>query len=61
MKDILQRLSCHYTTLNPEYMLQWQAENQGVPAPSQKIPDDLVDELIRRRYFNQALYCAHQL
>lgn len=61
MKDVLQELSCHYSTLSPNYLEKWCREHPDAPAPPKQIPDKLVDRLIERRYANRGLYYLFQL
>ncbi|KAJ5168826.1 uncharacterized protein N7482_004420 [Penicillium canariense] len=61
MKDILRGLSCHYTTLHESYLVDWRNRHPGSPDPFKKIPEDLLDNLIKHRYFNTGLYYLHQL
>lgn len=61
MKEILKSLSCHYTTLDKSYLTEWRTKHLGEPDPPQEIPDNLVDNLIRCRYFNRGLYHLRQL
>lgn len=61
MRDELRRMSCHYSHLNPEYQVLWQAEHPGQAAPPEKIPDDLLDSLVASRSLNRALWFLRQL
>ena len=61
MPDTLEDLSCHYSTLKPEYLEQWRQEHPGLPDPPKTIPRDLVHRLTSRRYANEALYHLFQL
>ncbi|RAL00758.1 M3 family metallopeptidase [Aspergillus ibericus CBS 121593] len=56
MKDVLKGLSCHYTTVNDDYLAAWRKQHPGEPDPPKKIPEELVDRLVKHRYFNQGLY-----
>lgn len=60
-EDVLQGLSCHYTTIDEKYLVEWQKEHPNQPDPPTRIPEDLVKPLIRYRYFNKGLYCLRQL
>jgi metallopeptidase MepB len=60
-EDVLAKLSCHYTTLKPEYLDQWRKDNPGRPDPPASIPAELVQALSRSRYLNEAQYYCHQL
>ncbi|KAJ5094456.1 peptidase family M3 [Penicillium angulare] len=63
MEDVLEKLSCHYTTLDTKYLTQWQTQHPlaGEPDPAQKVPRDLVKNLIKHRYFGKGLYYLRQL
>ena len=61
MKDVLQGLSRHYTTLEPNYLIEWRKQHPGASDPPTKIPEDLVDRLIKHRYLNRGLYHLYQL
>ncbi|PWY90980.1 peptidase family M3 [Aspergillus heteromorphus CBS 117.55] len=61
MKDVLQDLSCHYTTLDETYLSEWRKQNPGKADPPTTIPGELVDNIIRHRHFNQSLYYLHIL
>ncbi|KUL83187.1 hypothetical protein ZTR_10010 [Talaromyces verruculosus] len=60
-KDVLQKLSCHYTTLDETYLLAWRTQNPGQPDPPIQIPDNWVDKLAEHRYFNRGLFHLRQL
>ena len=61
MVDILEQLSCHYTTLDPQYLSHWKVQHPELPAPPKTIPSDLVENLVKSRSFNQGLYRLWQL
>ncbi|RHZ49501.1 uncharacterized protein CDV56_104681 [Aspergillus thermomutatus] len=61
MKDVLKGLSCHYTTLHQNYLADWRKQHPGEPDPPKEIPNDLVESLIKYRYFNRGLYHLYQL
>ncbi|PWY78784.1 peptidase family M3 [Aspergillus eucalypticola CBS 122712] len=61
MKEVLQGLSCHYTTLENSYLVEWHRQHPNLPHPPKKIPVDLVDRLIKHRYLNRGLYHLYQL
>lgn len=62
----LKSLSKHYSTLSPEYLATWQeqapadAEGKKTPPP-ERIPDDVVERLIRTKHVNDALFNLRQL
>lgn len=63
----LKSLSRHYSSLSPEYMKAWgeqAAASQGgsTPAePAEKIPDELISNLIKTKHVNDALFNLRQL
>lgn len=61
MKDVLKGLSCHYTTLNEKNLTEWRKKHPGELDPPKEIPDYLVDNLVKHRYFNRGLYHLRQL
>lgn len=61
MKDVLKEMSCHYTKLDPQYMAKWQVENPGVPCPPEKLSDELLQNLVKSRAVNRALWFLDQL
>jgi metallopeptidase MepB len=63
----LRALSTHYATLSPGYLRGWQ-EAQGragkdasAPAPAAQIPDEVINNLIRTKHVNGALFNLRQL
>ncbi|MCJ1437835.1 hypothetical protein MMC27_007222 [Xylographa pallens] len=57
----LKALSQHYSTLSPEYLASWKEHAAGQSQPSEKIPDDLIDNLIKTKHVNDALFTLRQL
>ncbi|KAJ5792836.1 peptidase family M3 [Penicillium pulvis] len=60
-EDVLQGLSCHFTTIDEKYLAEWQKQHPDQPNPPIKIPEDLVKPLIKHRYSNRGLYHLYQL
>ncbi|KAJ5539834.1 peptidase family M3 [Penicillium frequentans] len=60
-EDVLHGLSCHFTTLNENYLAEWQKQHPDQPDPPTKIPEGLVKPLIKHRYSNRGLYHLYQL
>ena len=58
----LKALSKHYSSLSPEYMDSWK-ENAGENAkkPGEQIPDELINNLIKTKNLNGALFNLRQL
>jgi metallopeptidase MepB len=60
----LKTLSRHYSSLSPEYLETWQ---HGKPKlgndnlPSLQIPDDMIDNLIKAKHINSALFNLRQV
>ncbi|KAF5013277.1 hypothetical protein FDECE_706 [Fusarium decemcellulare] len=61
MEEVLQRLSCHYTSLDPKHLRDWRTRNPDTPVPPREIPSQLAQPLIRNRYVNRASYHLKQL
>ena len=57
----LRSLSKHYSTLSPEYLAAWKENAGDKPQPSETIPDELIDNLIRTKHVNDALFNLRQL
>ena len=57
----LKALSCHYSTLSPEYLAEWQSVSSDEEKPSEKIPDEMIDNLVRTKHVNDALHNLRQL
>lgn len=62
----LRALSTHYATLSPEYLNGWQeaqkrAGKEVTGAPAAQIPDEIIDNLIRTKHVNDALFNLRQL
>ncbi len=52
----LKSLGRHYSSLSSEYLKTWEEQAQGKPKPPDQIPDEMIENLIRTRYVNVALY-----
>ena len=57
----LKSLSHHYSYLSSEYEASWQEHSSGGPRPEERLPDDLIDNLIRTKHVNDALFNLRQL
>jgi metallopeptidase MepB len=58
----LKSLSKHYSHLSPEYMAAWlESSGSGKPTPSETIPDELIDSIIKTKHVNDALFNLRQL
>ncbi|OAP59905.1 hypothetical protein AYL99_04907 [Fonsecaea erecta] len=59
----LKSLSKHYSTLSPDYYEAWKAAAGGSSAkePEERIPDDLIQKLIKTKNLNGALFNLRQL
>ncbi|KAJ9192768.1 hypothetical protein DTO164E3_8227 [Paecilomyces variotii] len=57
----LKSLSKHYSTMSPEYLKEWQEHNSGKSQPPEQIPDDVIENLIRTKHVNDALFNLRQL
>ncbi|KAJ5776809.1 peptidase family M3 [Penicillium odoratum] len=61
MEDVLHQLSCHYTTLDANYLKGWREQHPGEPDPPKKPPHGLIENLVKHRYSHKGLYYLHQL
>ena len=58
----LKNLSRHYSTLSPEYLQAWkEAASHESTEPAERIPDDLIANLIKTKNMNGALFNLRQL
>ncbi|MCJ1399900.1 hypothetical protein MMC11_003103 [Xylographa trunciseda] len=51
----LKSLSRHYSSLSPEYLESWQEQAKGDSPPPEKLPDEMIDSLIRAKHVNDAV------
>lgn len=59
----LKALSHHYSTLSPEYLATWKesAGSSAASAPDEKIPDDIIDSIVKTKHVNDAIANLRQL
>ncbi|KAI4123914.1 MAG: hypothetical protein LQ338_005061 [Usnochroma carphineum] len=57
----LKALSCHYSSLSPEYEAAWKEKAQGKSKPDPKLPGELIQNLIKTKHVNDALFNLRQL
>ncbi len=63
----LKALSKHYSSLSPEYLKAWEEQSAQAKAgasptkPAEKIPDELISNLIKTKHVNDALFNLRQL
>ena len=57
----LKALSHHYSSLSPEYEAAWQEQAKGQAKPDDKLPDELISNLIKTKHVNDALFNLRQL
>lgn len=57
----LKSLSKHYSYLSPKYLDSWKEQAGGKPQPSEQIPGDIIDRIIRTKHVNDALFNLRQL
>ncbi|KAH0272722.1 peptidase family M3, partial [Aureobasidium melanogenum] len=57
----LKLMSCHYTSLSPELLHEWQIQHPDEKPPIATIPDHLLDPLIQSRFAFRAMYMLQQL
>ena len=57
----LRSLSRHYSYLSPEFKAAYEEDSGSKDKPSERIPDDLIDSIIRTKHVNDALFNLRQL
>lgn len=58
----LKALSQHYSSLSPEYEAAWrEAQTSEKKKPEEKLPDEMIENLIRTKHVNDALFNLRQL
>ncbi|KAL8710607.1 MAG: hypothetical protein Q9220_004831 [cf. Caloplaca sp. 1 TL-2023] len=57
----LKALSCHYSSLSPEYENAWKEHASEGKKPDPKLPDELIANLIKTKHVNDALFNLRQL
>lgn len=57
----LKALSHHYSSLSPEYEAAWQEQAKRQAKPDNKLPDELISNLIKTKHVNDALFNLRQL
>ena len=58
----LKALSRHYSSLSPEYYKSWQeASSNNTGKPDERLPDDLIQKLIKTKNMNGAMFNLRQL
>lgn len=61
MTNELEQMSCHYSTLQPEFLEQWRKDHPGQADPPREIPGDMLDGLVQSRNAQRALWLLRQL
>lgn len=57
----LKALSRHYSTISPEYEAAWREQANSEDKPSEQLPDELIQNLIKTKHVNDALSNLRQL
>lgn len=57
----LKALSHHYSSLSPEYEAAWREQAKAERRPDEKLPDNLIENLIKTKHVNDALANLRQL
>jgi hypothetical protein len=58
----LKAMSLHYSYLSPEYKAAWIRSNASQPdQPPEKLPDDLIENMLKAKYVTQALSDLEQV
>lgn len=61
LPEELKRMSCHYTSLSPELLHDWQTQHPDQKQPTVTIPDHLINPLVHSRIAFRSLYMLQQL
>lgn len=59
-KEMLQEISCHFATLNPEFAEKWRSQHPARDIPDERIPDHLLNPLIENRNLNRTTMILRQ-
>lgn len=57
----LKQMSRHFTSLKPEYLIEWKLQNPGEEPPPAKMPTKLLEPLTKSRDVHRALALLRQL
>lgn len=57
----LKLLSRHYSSLSSAYFDSWEEQAEGNSKPPERIPDEMIESLIRAKHVNSALFNLRQL
>jgi metallopeptidase MepB len=57
----LKAMSCHYTSIDPKYLEAWKEAHPGSILPPEKIPDELLKNLLDQRSISRLLQCLKEL
>ena len=57
----LKALSKHYSTLSDDYYQEWKSSSDSTSKPSETLPDDLIQKLLKTKNLNGALFNLRQL
>jgi metallopeptidase MepB len=57
----LKALSQHYSALSPEYEAAWKEQAKGESKPDAQLPDELIENLIKTKHVNDAMFTLRQL
>jgi len=52
LRPVIRKISCHYTSLKPEYLAQWRADNADLGTnaePPEEIPDEVIERICEER------------
>ncbi|PIG85246.1 thimet oligopeptidase [Aspergillus arachidicola] len=59
--SVLRSLSRHYSYLSSEYFDHWKKQANGEPQPQERMPDAMIESLLRAKHVNGALFHLRQL
>jgi metallopeptidase MepB len=57
----LRSLSRHYSSLSSEYFKSWEKQAEGRPKAPEKIPNKMIESLVKAKNVNSALFTLRQL
>lgn len=58
---VLKSLSRHYSSLSTDSSKSWEWQTEGGSKPAMKIPDEMIESLIRAKHVNSMLFNLRQL
>jgi metallopeptidase MepB len=47
--------------MDPRYLEEWRSQHPGAPDPPEKMPDDMIESIMKSRNLNRSLVYLDQL